>query len=316
MKRYHSFTGPTSSTQYPQYQSNGGSNLQFAGDRGRSQDRWSSQERLSEGDSQGLTQYSQQSQQSSQRTQPVNVSQTNQFENILAAQRHAELMSYLKQFSKAVSDASINETEAIKECQEQLQSVSKNLLELTADLQRLKDTGKEQLSRLEIKVITVHKELCSMANNLAIQSEHATNTKNSGNADGRSPEETFPSDCDSFHFPQETEDGICVTDYLFEVQQRRLRSRSVHILGDFSGPIPTPSHGHNLRKSPQFTRNQNDFQSNHFSGGVGEGEGDTALFEELFLPESPKKTVAPHRSNKRQRPHILEKEKVQHHKGN
>ena len=210
MKRFSSSNGtpghrPQQQQQYQQsYQSS----------KYGTQERWGSQERFSEGgDSQTLTQ------QSSQRTQPMTSSSPiNHFDTIIATQRHAEVMTYLKQFSRVFSETNNVQSTAIADCIGHLQSISKSVAGFSADARRLECSSREQLTALEKELLSVKKKIDDL-NNL-IRDER-TEADCSRKDVFKYPDQSFSSSL------LETEDGICVTDYLVEVQRRRLRSSGI-----------------------------------------------------------------------------------------
>ena len=212
MKRFSNVTG----TVGPRHvQQNNFSSKQYT------QDRWGSQERYTDGDSQNLTQLS------SQRTQLASSSsssQTNQFETILATQRHAEVMTYLKQFSRAASENNHNQTAAIAECNAHLQVMSKNVAGFSADARRLESSNREQLAYMEKEISTIHQMISDLSSNIK---ESSGQSRSVQPVDADSKLRAAPCldlSTSTTHIVQETEDGICVIDYLLEVQKRRLQS--------------------------------------------------------------------------------------------
>ena len=151
MKRFNSSNGTSGHRpqQQRQYQQN------YQSSKFGTQERWGSQERFSEGgDSQTLTQ------QSSQRTQPMTSSSPiNHFDTIIATQRHAEVMTYLKQFSRVFSETNNQQSTAIADCIGHLQSISKSVAGFSADARRLESSSREQLTALEKELMSVKKKI-------------------------------------------------------------------------------------------------------------------------------------------------------------
>ena len=158
-------------------------------------------------------------------------SQTNQFEILLATQRHAEIMTYLKQFSRAFSESNNTQTVAIADCIEQLQNVLKSVAGFSTDARRLESSNREQLTNLEREMLTIQEKISDI-NRLLMEKRVNTNCakKNGDFASIDSTADDGPS-LTMFHA---TEDGICVADYLLEVQQRRLRSTGISIPAGYS----------------------------------------------------------------------------------
>ena len=210
MKRFNSSNGTSGHRpqQQRQYQQN------YQSSKFGTQERWGSQERFSEGgDSQTLTQ------QSSQRTQPMTSSSPiNHFDTIIATQRHAEVMTYLKQFSRVFSETNNQQSTAIADCIGHLQSISKSVAGFSADARRLESSSREQLTALEKELMSVKKKIEDI--NGLIRDER-TDADRARKDVYRYPDQSFSSSL------LETEDGICVTDYLIEVQQRRLRTSGI-----------------------------------------------------------------------------------------
>lgn len=187
--------------------SGGSRNQQIFNSKQNLSDRWGTEDRSSDIESQSLTQ------QSSQRTQPISSSQTNQFDNILSTQRHAEVVSYLKQLSRSMSEANSKQNGALSDLFLQLQLVTKSVSEFSADACRLECSNREQLSSLEIAVSKIQRELLDLSDLTKKTSFPLTKifSENRTNPTG------------SVNNIDENEEGICVSDYLYGIQKRRLR---------------------------------------------------------------------------------------------
>lgn len=173
-------------------------------------DRWSSEEKYSDGESQTLTQLS------SQRTQPI--AQSNHFKNILATQRHGEIISHLKQFLTTMSDFSSNQSITTMECQERLDLVFETMEKLATDARRQEISREDQLRNLERELLNARREMKEMSELLRNKCSDNTNLKEADIIR-------------KFYEPVyvrssvlEPDEGICVADYLTEVRQKRLRS--------------------------------------------------------------------------------------------
>lgn len=171
-------------------------------------DRWGSDDRCSDGESQTLTQ------QSSQRTQPTSSSQTNHFDNILSTQRHAEVVSYLKQFSRSTFEENSKQNNILSDLSMQLEQITKCVAGFSADACRLESSNREQLNSLELAVSKVQRELQEL---LHLNRVRISSPKNAKFVDHKNQTGSTNNDID------ENEEGICLSDYLHGIQQRRLR---------------------------------------------------------------------------------------------
>ena len=172
-------------------------------------DRWGAEDKYTDGESQTLTQLS------SQRTQPM--AQSNHFENILATQRHGEIISHLKQFLSMMSESNSNQSVTTSECQERLDLVFEAMAKFSVDARRQEISHQDQLRQLEREVLNARREMKEMSE--LLRNLYTDNTK-------RKEADAIQKFCEpvyarsSIHDPDE---GICVADYLSEVRQKRLR---------------------------------------------------------------------------------------------
>ena len=177
-------------------------------------DRWGSEDKHSDGESQTLTQLS------SQRTQPI--AQSNHFKNILATQRHGEIISHLKQFLTTMSDFSSNQSITTLECQERLDLAFETMTKLSIDARRQEISQNDQLRNLEREVSSARREIKEMSE--LLRNKHTDHTK-------RKEVDTIQ----KFYEPvyvrssiHEPDEGICVSDYLSEVRHKRLRIHEIN----------------------------------------------------------------------------------------
>jgi hypothetical protein len=177
-------------------------------------DRWGSEDRCSDGESQTLTQ------QSSQRTQPTSSFQTNHFDNILSTQRHAEVVSYLKKFSSSIHEANSNQNSVLSDLSMQLQQITKCVAGFSADARRLESSNREQLNCLEVAVSKVQRELQNFKDLSSNREYEPTKTEF---VDHSIHTGSTNNDID------ENEEGICLSDYLHGIQKRRLRLVDIDI---------------------------------------------------------------------------------------
>jgi hypothetical protein len=172
-------------------------------------DRWGSEDKYSDGESQTLTQLS------SQRTQPI--AQSNHFKNILATQRHGEIISHLKQFLTTMSECSKVQSVTTLECQERLDLVFEIMTKLSTDARRQEIAQKDQLRNLEREVSNARREMKEMSEILCNKyTDHAR----------RKEEDISEEFCEPVYARggmHEPDEGICVAEYLHEVRQKRLR---------------------------------------------------------------------------------------------
>jgi hypothetical protein len=248
-----------------------------------SQDRWpSSNEKTSEGDSQPATQSSQRSQQNSS-------SQNNQFENILATQRHVEMITYMKHFSKSNSEADSLHTVALSKCNDEIYSLKKHVVELSTSLQELEITRKEEVAAVGNDVLILRRELRDLSVLLLEQQIQTISIEKVRVAHDKAAKGGFSReyDCNPYDgahqkqnpYEQETEDGMCVADYLYGVQQRNLeRSRGLAV-SDPSSKRPQIQLPLSV-KSPKLATSSN---QNH--RGEDNGDCDTSHFDDLFQDE-------------------------------
>lgn len=196
----------------------GSKNQQVFNSKQNPSDRWGSDDRCSDGESQTLTQ------QSSQRTQPISSSQTNHFDNILSTQRHAEVVSYLKQLSRSILEANSKQNSILSDLSIQLQQITKSVAGFSADACRLESSNREQLNSLEAAVLKVQRELQDYSDSSRnrkyspVNAEFVDHTNQTGSTNN---------DID------ENEEGICLSDYLHGIRKRRLRLVDIDI--DSSG---------------------------------------------------------------------------------
>lgn len=172
-------------------------------------DRWGSEDKYSDGESQTLTQLS------SQRTQPI--AQSNHFKNILATQRHGEIISHLKQFLTTMSECSKIQSVTTLECQERLDLVFEIITKLSTDTRRQEIAQKDQLRNLEREVSNARREMKEMSE--ILRNKYTDNTR-------RKEEDTSEEFCEPVYARggmHEPDEGICVAEYLHEVRQKRLR---------------------------------------------------------------------------------------------
>lgn len=288
-RRFPSFTGSVQSRSTHQNQHYGTGSKQFIRSNSldrwgsHSQDRWpSSNEKTSDGDSQPATQSSQRSQQNSSL-------QNNQFENILATQRHVEMIAHMKQFSKSNSEADGLHTIALSKCNDEIYSLKKHVVELSTSLQELKMTRKEELIAVGNDILILRRELRDLSVLLLEQQKQTTSIEKVRVAHDKAAKGGFSReyDCnpyDNAHqkqnpCEQETEDGMCVADYLYGVQKRNLeRSRGLAVsYPSEKGPQILESVS---MKSPKLATSSN---QNH--RGEVNGECDTSQFDDLFQDE-------------------------------
>lgn len=172
-------------------------------------DRWGSEDKYSDGESQTLTQLS------SQRTQPI--AHSNHFKNILATQRHGEIISHLKQFLTTMSECSKIQSVTTLECQERLDLVFEIMTKLSTDARRQEIAQKDQLRNLEREVSNARREMKEMSE--ILRNKYTDRTR-------RKEEDTSEEFCEPVYARggmHEPDEGICVAEYLHEVRQKRLR---------------------------------------------------------------------------------------------
>jgi hypothetical protein len=220
-------------------------------------DRWGSEDRCSDGESQTLTQ------QSSQRTQPTSSTQTNHFDNILSTQRHAEVVSYLKQFSRSIYEANSKQSSALSDLSMQLQQITKCVAGFSADARRLESSNREQINSLEVAVSKVQRELQDFSDLTRNRKYSPTNTEF---VDHTNQTGSTNNDID------ENEEGICLSDYLHGIQKRRLRLVDVDI--DSSTGLGTINSYRNGHIEP-------------IAGAVDE-------YDDLFMDDRPSREPAAH----------------------
>jgi hypothetical protein len=243
-RRFPSYTGSVQSRSNHQNQQYGTGNKQFTRsnslDRWGSQDRWpSSNEKTSEGDSQPATQSSQRSQQNSS-------SQNNQFENILATQRHVEMITYMKQLSKSNIEADGLHAMALSKCNDEIYLLKKHVVELSTSLQELEMIRKEELTAVGNDVLILRRELSDLSVLLLEQQDQTISIEKVRVAHDKAAKGGFSREYNSNQshqkqntYEQETEDGMCVADYLYGVQQRNLeRSKGLAVRNPSSKKRP------------------------------------------------------------------------------